>query len=63
MPNILGIEGPVISASRIPTLYPLRAIVMAIKLVTEDLPTPPLPDTTPITCLTELSSCNGAVRS
>jgi len=50
-PNIFGIDGPVISASKIPTLYPAFAIIDASEDVTKDLPTPPLPLTIPITCL------------
>src|SRR5690554_4920297 len=48
-PNILGILEPVISASRIPVLYPWRASSTATSEVTEDLPTPPLPLITAIT--------------
>ena len=51
-PYIFGIDGPVISASRIPTLQPFFAIWFAREAVTKDLPTPPLPLTMPITCLT-----------
>ena len=49
--KILGIEGPVISASKIPISKPSRRSPVASKLVTRDLPTPPLPLTTPITFL------------
>ena len=43
MPNILGMLGPVISASRIPTSKPARRRATAVKPLTSDLPTPPLP--------------------
>ena len=52
MPNILGIEGPVISASRIAVLLPFLRVATAIREVTRDLPTPPFPLTTPITLRT-----------
>ena len=52
MPNACGIDGPVISASKIATLYPSLCVATASMDVTEDLPTPPLPDTTPITFFT-----------
>ena len=42
------------SASNTAVLYPLWFIVIASKLVTNDLPTPPLPLTTPITFFTLL---------
>ena len=58
IPNILGMDGPVISASIIPTLYPLRASSDAIDEVTNDLPTPPFPLTIPITFFTLLLSFN-----
>ena len=51
MPNVLGMDGPVTSASRMPTLKPFFCIWLAKRLVTSDLPTPPLPETTPMTCL------------
>ena len=53
-PNVFGMDGPVMSASRMPTLLPRLFISLASRLVTRDLPTPPLPDTTPMTCLTLL---------
>ena len=43
MPKAVGMEGPVISASSMATLWPRRRISAAIRLVTSDLPTPPLP--------------------
>ena len=55
MPKALGMEGPVMSASRIPARRPRRCMVTAIWLVTMDLPTPPLPDTMPNTLPTWLS--------
>lgn len=48
-PKACGIEGPVMSASMTPTLKPRRCMVTASWLVTMDLPTPPLPETTPNT--------------
>ncbi len=44
-----GIEGPVMSASRMPTRAPRRASSTARMPHTSDLPTPPLPDITPMT--------------
>ena len=52
IPNDLGIDGPVISASSIAVLRPLLAALTASIEVTSDLPTPPLPLTTAITFLT-----------
>ena len=40
------------SASRMPTRFPSRAMATASMEVTVDLPTPPLPDTTAMTFLT-----------
>ena len=51
MPYIFGIDGPVISASRIPTENPCSRISLARDAVTMDLPTPPFPLTTAITLL------------
>ena len=48
-PNALGIEGPVTSASRIPTLRPRFAAATASIVVTKLFPTPPFPDATAIT--------------
>ena len=53
-PNIFGIDGPVMSASRIPHWRPFFCIAEASSEVTSDLPTPPLPLTTPTTFLTSL---------
>ena len=50
-PYIFGIDGPVTSASRIPTVYPFSRIILARDAVTSDFPTPPFPLTTPITLL------------
>ena len=58
IPNALGIDGPVISASRIPTLAPVARMRHAIREVTKDFPTPPLPLTTPMTFFTELAGFN-----
>ena len=55
-------EGPVMSASRIPTLYPLAAIAFAREPVTKDFPTPPLPLTTPITCFTSEKTFCSAIK-
>ena len=49
IPYILGMDGPVMSASRMPTRYPSFASWLARDAVTMDLPTPPFPLTTPIT--------------
>ena len=43
-PNILGIDGPKISVSRSPTLYPNLANAIDIFTATVDLPTPPFPE-------------------
>ncbi|MPN54092.1 hypothetical protein SDC9_201761 [bioreactor metagenome] len=51
-PKEWGIEGPVISASRIAVRCPRRCMAAASRLVTSDLPTPPLPEMMPMTCLT-----------
>ena len=45
-PSRRGMEGPVRSMSRIPTDFPARERDKASWVVTEDLPTPPLPDRT-----------------
>ena len=42
MPKDCGIDGPVISASRIAVLYPFFFFSQANKDVTKDLPTPPV---------------------
>ena len=48
-PNIWGMDGPVISASMIPTDIPFFCASEASKAVVSDFPTPPFPLTTPIT--------------
>ena len=50
-PNIMGIDGPVTSASKMAARYSRRRMVTANREVTIDFPTPPFPLTTPITCL------------
>ena len=45
--------GPVMSASRIAVLNPSLFTLQAKRLVTSDFPTPPLPETIPITFFTE----------
>ena len=62
-PKALGMLGPVISASSIAVERPRRRIATAIMEVTSDLPTPPLPLTTPMTCLTWLWAFAGALKS
>ena len=51
-PKACGIDGPVMSASRTATLYPSLCVATASMDVTDDLPTPPFPDTTPMTFFT-----------
>jgi hypothetical protein len=63
MPNDLGIEGPVISASSTAQALPLACIALASIDVTSDLPTPPLPLTMPITFLTLLKGPQGILKS
>lgn len=46
LPTRRGMEGPVRSTSRIPTDRPWRVRAKASCRVTDDLPTPPLPDRT-----------------
>ena len=60
MPKALGMEGPVISASRMPTFLPRPAMAQAREEVTRLLPTPPFPLTTAMTFLTWESSWAGA---
>ena len=43
-PSKRGIDGPVRSMSRIPTDLPARVRERASWVVTDDLPTPPLPE-------------------
>ena len=47
-PRRRGIDGPVRSMSRMPTLWPWEVRERASWRVTEDLPTPPLPESTRI---------------
>ena len=49
MPSMPGIEKPYTSASRIATSWPALTSETARLTVTEDLPTPPLPDVIPMT--------------
>ena len=42
--NIVGIDGPYISASKSPTLKPIFDKITAKLATTVDLPTPPFPD-------------------
>ena len=58
--NALGIDGPVISASRIATFFPFLLEEEASIAVTEDFPTPPFPLTIPITFFTLESLFIGA---
>ena len=58
IPNIFGIDGPVRSASIMPTRFPSATSFLAISDVTVDLPTPPLPLTIPITLPMWLYSFN-----
>lgn len=51
IPYIFGMDGPVISASMIPTENPCSLISLASDAVTIDFPTPPFPLTTAITWL------------
>ena len=62
-PKAFGIEGPVISASRIATFLPFLLALTASREVTRDFPTPPLPETTPITFLMSESLFGIALRS
>ena len=55
-PNILGIEKPQISASRIPTFLPCSEKARASNEAIVDLPTPPFPDAIPIMRLPVLNS-------
>ena len=48
-PSMRGTEKPYTSASSTPTWWPRRAKATATFTVTEDLPTPPLPEETPTT--------------
>ena len=61
-PKHLGMEGPVISASKIAVLWSLLCIRTASIEVTEDFPTPPFPLTMPITFFTLLILFWGAIK-
>src|SRR5450756_105785 len=54
-PNRRGMDGPVMSASRMPTFGPRGAARTAAMADTRDLPTPPLPLATASTCRTWLT--------
>ena len=62
-PKAVGIEGPVISASRTATFLPRLAIATAREAVTVLLPTPPLPLTTAMTRLILDMALAGTRRS
>src|SRR4030081_3274054 len=51
-PSRLGCEGPSISASRMPVFSPIAAKPSARLQEVVDLPTPPLPEATAMTCFT-----------
>src|ERR1700687_5200645 len=51
-PNSFGCEGPYTSASRMPVFSPIAAKPSARLHEVVDLPTPPLPEATAMTCLT-----------
>ncbi len=59
MPSMSGTLGPVMSASRRPTVAPARASATARFTAIVLLPTPPLPDATAMTFLTPGTSCSG----
>ena len=61
-PKAMGIEGPVISASRMAVWWPLRFMLTASMEVTRDLPTPPFPLTMPMTFFTLLSGANASKK-
>src|SRR6476620_5125474 len=64
-PSIIGMFGPVMSASSSPTLAPAWASATARLTLTVLLPTPPLPDPTAMTFLTFgriASACCGVAR-
>ena len=63
IPSRLGMEKPCTSASIMPTASPREANAAARFAVIEDLPTPPLPDTTPNTRVSEPGAVNGLERS
>ena len=61
-PSILGIEKPHTSASTMPTRLPRWARATARLVVTDDLPTPPLPDAISSTRVRDDGSANGMAR-
>ena len=63
IPKAVGIDGPVISASRTATFLPLFAMAAASEAVTVLLPTPPLPLTIAMTRLTLDMALAGTRRS
>ena len=63
IPKAMGMDGPVMSASRTAVFLPLRFMLTASMEVTKDLPTPPLPLTTPITFFTELAGFSASRNS
>ncbi len=58
-PSIRGIEKPQTSASTTPTLLPRCARATARLVVTDDLPTPPLPEAMSSTRVRQAGSANG----
>ena len=62
-PKAFGIEGPVMSASSIAVLKPSLLVPEARREVTVDLPTPPFPETIPITFFTLQPSASFALKS
>ena len=62
MPSIRGIENPHTSASTTATLRPRAAKATARLTVTEDLPTPPLPEATSRERVRQAGSANGMAR-
>ena len=63
VPIIRGIECPWMSASSSPTEIPRAAIAAARLTVTVDLPTPPLPDATAYTRVSDPGWANGMTGS
>ena len=61
-PSIRGMEKPQTSASTTATSRPRPARATARLVVTDDLPTPPLPDAMSSTRVDELASANGTDR-
>ena len=61
-PNRRGMDGPVMSASSTPALKPRRRIETASMALVMLLPTPPLPETTPMTFWIRLLAAHAAAR-